>query len=549
MMAWMKITLRTKSSVLLSGPGNNALLTTTRDVFGGSTIRGLAATRYIGKKGLGMNAHEDAEFRRFFFGNLRFVDAYPVSSRGEAIPLPISLQKSKLGNDIIDLLDGDGQPAPGYKALRGLGVVTNDNRIIKMEISKSMTFHMSRSGVSDATNGKNNRERLSGKSEEGHIYNYESIDAGQTFSGFLIGARQTLEDLKSVLGESWEGRAGRSKYVEYGEVECMLGNVESLPDEKETSSCSPRVGNIVRLRLHTPLLPFFSDATNAKAALTNTVAKELNERRGVENVFSIGRVFANTEPSDSFVGVWRLRRPRQTALSAGSCFTLEKRGGVWDEEDIRTLQMLMYEGVGQRVEEGFGQLRFWPQAKRQIGDEAGADQNENAERKIISDEVRAKAEAIVKAKRLEQFRLFAFKDVEKSSASITKHPAHVFVRLDSFLPLKNEDGDTQEIFKARLEKTLDSKNSTAFSNHLKEITITMADGSRKSLYDLLKNASASPYSISKRLDAKDSRMAAFYADIGQEDRLRAEDGDVFRTYWHWFFRHARKWNRANGEEA
>ena len=172
MMEKMKITLRTVSPVVLTGPGNSALLTVTRDTFGGTVLRGLVAARYIERNGKGENAHEDTDFRRFFFGGVRFVDAYPEKEGVASIPLPASLQKDKASDAVLDLFDND--PQKGYKALRGLGVVTDGNRLSMVSVLKSMTLHMSRSGElpgeSNGENGGNhavNTERLSGKSEEG----------------------------------------------------------------------------------------------------------------------------------------------------------------------------------------------------------------------------------------------------------------------------------------------------------------------------------------------------------------------------------------------
>lgn len=546
MMEQMKITLRTKSPVVLSGPGNNALLTTTQDLFSGTILRGLAAARYIERKGLGADAHKDADFRRLFFGGVRFVDAYPEKEGAAAIPLPASLQKSKTGGDVLDLFDDAKELKAGYKALRGLGVVKG-NDICKADIKKSMTLHMSRSGDLSLTEtgDKENRERLSGKSEEGHIFNYESIDEGQTFAGLLIGEKQDLEALKTVLGERWTGRAGRSKYAEYGEVECTLSEAFSDPELAPVPVSTPE-GDEVRLRLQTPLLPLSGDASNAKNILEEAVAREMNERRGADKVFSVGKIFAKAEPIDGFVGVWRLRRPRQTALSAGSCFSLKKESGAWDAEDMEALCALMHEGAGLRTEEGFGQLRVWPKEHRRLVEEQETDQT-SERRKITNDEVRSKAEAIVKAKRLESLRLYAGKDVQKSVSSIASHPAHVFVRLDGLLPPKGS-GETAEDFAARLKKTLEGKK-TAFSAHLNEIKITLPDGSKENLFALLTENPTRPLKTGERLDKADARMAAFYEDIGKEDSLRAEDGDVFREYWHWFFRHARKTKAPAGKGA
>ena len=537
----MKITVRTTSPVVLSGPGNAALLTVTRDVFSGTTLRGLVAARYIAKKGLGAAAHKDADFRRLFFGGVRFVDAYPEKDGEIAFPLPASLQKKKDNSDVLDLLGAS--PKQGYKAFRGLGVIKGGTDLYPVSVRKNMTLHMSRNGELGGASGPDNLERLSGKSEAGRIYTYESIDEGQTFVGLLLGEKESLAALRSVLGDKWHGRAGRSKFTEYGEITCELGDIQPA----YTPGPAPK-GNSVRLRLQTALLPSSDETTNARTILENDVAKEMNARRGSDS-FEIGSIFANAEPVDSFVAVWQLRRPRQTALSAGSCFALEKKAGAWTAEDMAALCEIMHEGVGRRVEEGFGQLRYWEDKKWRPGQATAAPQNQPPQQmKITSPIVRQKAENIVRAKRMERLRIYAAEDVKASRGSIAKQPAHVFSRLDGLLPPKNNT-NMQTEFQQRLQEAL-RENASAFRSHLEEIKIKLPDGSEpQSLYNLLTSDLSQPYRVGGRLKDQDQLLQNFYRDIGKKEALRPEDGDLIREYWHWFFRHARKTKDGKKKEA
>lgn len=530
MMEQVTITLRTKSPVVLSAPGNTNLLTTTRDVFGGSVLRGLVAARYIEKRENNGPAHEDAAFRRLFFGGVRFVDAYPRTQAGVAFPLPASLQKSKDGGTIMDLFDDDAKT--GFKAFRGLGVEIGDALAVA-QTKKTMALHMSRCGEEPEGKGFNT-ERLSGKSEEGHIFTYEALCEEQEFEGLLVGEKEDLDELRRVIGNRWHGRAGRSKYVEYGEVDCTLGEADiALPEPASV----PADGE-VRLFLRTPLLPISGDASSARQILKEAVAEEMNRRRGT-TAFAIGKkIFSNVEASDSFVGVWRLRRPRQTALSAGSCFVLEKNGAAWDEADMAALRDLMYEGVGLRPEEGFGQLRIW---KKQSWRPASEEDKKKiaAERQTVeikSASVREKAANILRAKRLADIRERASRVAKDSSASLRNHPAHVFTRLDGLLSSSKTAGEFQTRIKAATED-----KSTAFSGHLKKIIITLSGGAKESLHDLLTADPTLPYK--ERLKAAEGVMGEAYRAIGESGVLSASDDVVFREYWHWFFRYARKESR------
>ena len=530
MMEQMTITLRTKSPVVLSAPGNTNLLTSTRDVFGGSVLRGLVAARYIEKRGSDGPANEDPVFRRLFFGGVRFVDAYPVTPVGAAFPLPASLQKSKDGSTILDLFDKDAKK--GFKGFRGLGVEIGDALAV-VQTKKTMTLHMSRCG--EDSDGKGfNAERLSGKSEEGRIFTYEALCEGQEFEGLLVGEKEDLDELRRVIGNRWRGRAGRSKYVEYGEVECALGETDNaLPAPAPV----PEDGK-ARLYLQTPLLPLSGDASSAWRVLQEAVAEEMNSRRGTKAFKIEKKIFANAEASDSFVGVWRLRRPRQTALSAGSCFTLEKDGAAWDEADMAALCDLMYEGAGLRPEEGFGQLRIWKKQEWRPASEEDKRKIAAAQQtvEIQSASVREKAANILRVKRLADIREWAGTVAKDSSVSLRSQPAHVFTRLDSLLSSSKTAGD----FQTRI-KTATEDKSTAFSKHLKEIKITLNGDKKEKLHELLTNEPTLPYK--DRLKAAEDVMGEAYRAIGESGVLSAEDDVVFREYWHWFFRYARKESR------
>lgn len=531
----MKITLKTKSPIVLSGPGNATLLTVTRDVFSGTTLRGLIAARYIVKKGLGAAAHQDADFRRLFFGGVRFVDAYPEINGKVSFPLPASLQKKKDANEIRDLLCSS--PEKGFKAFRGLAVKDGDN-LARIFVKKSMTLHMSRNGEIDTAGAPNaqkisdNIERLSGKSENGGIYTYESISEGQTFVGFLIGDTEDLSSLKETLGDCWNGRAGRSKYAEYGEIECVLDSPEPI---SHTAPAPTGIG--VWLYLQTPFLPLEDNAASAKQTLTSAVANEMNRRRG-GNSFSVGKIFANVEPADSFVAVWRLRRPRQTALSAGSCFVLEKTGNAWDEADMAALHALMHEGIGLRTEEGFGQLRFW---EKKAWIPGGMSKNTALPQKQIANhEVKTLAANILCAKGFEQLRLYAAADVRASAVSISKQPVHFFRQLEEMFRAAG--------FKNAIATKLNEKK-TAFYKHLEETRISLPGGKRSRLSELMKLENLSlPYKGAERLEEFNNQMSELYQMLGSKP-INAEEDKVIQEYWKWFFRHARKTKNVGKEAA
>lgn len=188
-MKQLRLEITTKSPVIITSEDSAQVLTGTKTYFTGSMIRGILAELFIQKPSVGKEAHKNEMFRNLFLRKLVFTNAYPTVGEERAYPLPKSLQRSKTTDKIIDLINGSG--AAGFKGFSGVGVI-KENKIHLASVRSSIHFHMSRQG---------DTERFQGKSKDGGIYNYESIDAGQTFVAYVYGDEDTLKSLESEL--SW----------------------------------------------------------------------------------------------------------------------------------------------------------------------------------------------------------------------------------------------------------------------------------------------------------------------------------------------------------
>ena len=141
-MEFLTVMIKTLSPVVLTAMNNATVMTESRDFISGSTLRGVLATQYVRKHQLGGQAQKDAMFRKLFFGNLRFVDAYPVKGGIRSFVLPFSLQKAKIaenkekhGEALLDILCEN--PKPGYKPVSGFGVAKG-NQITKVTVQKQV---------------------------------------------------------------------------------------------------------------------------------------------------------------------------------------------------------------------------------------------------------------------------------------------------------------------------------------------------------------------------------------------------------------------------
>ena len=440
----LKIFLKTLSPIVLTSASNSTVMTETHISFSGAIIRGIFASRFVEVHKLTDEAH-DKNFRKLFFGDLKFLPANPEILNKRSFVLPLSLQSGKSGtsdeNKVQDLL-ADENPGRGYKSFRGFGIEDN-GKFFTAKVKTNIFMHMSRS--SDA-------ERLSGKSEDGGIYNYEAIDNGQTFCGEIIGDEETLNELREGLnldGGKMIAYVGRSKFTQYGKCLVTFGNVEEIPVKNFSDK--------IYLRLDTPLIPVDDCFISAEKILTEEIANKLGEN------FSIGKVFASGIEVENFVVPWSMKRPRLSALAAGTVFELKISAPLTDT-DKNFLHEKIYTGFGIRTEEGFGQLRIWQPSTDFTKGEQTNDDKKISKPEKFSDDTLTLAKKILLARLLEQVRLFAYKDARDLESKLKLgNFTHFFTRLGGIFSSIGKE-NIRENFKLRLEQEI--RSGSQFEEHL-----------------------------------------------------------------------------------
>lgn len=537
-MKQLTIKIRTLAPVVLSSMSNATVMTASHTYFRGSVVRGILAKQYIREQKLGEHAEKNDEFLSLFFDKLRFTAAYPMTADGKrTVFLPLSLQKSKNGTEVLDLLRDEGKA--GFKTMTGFGVITND-AIVPVNVGKTINLHMSRS---DQKN-KDGKERLAGRSLAGGIYNYEAIDAGQNFMGVIYGEEAELKKLCDGITEnSWQAQVGRSRFTQYGACKITLGNISDIP----ATAFEPKNGAVC-LRVETPLLPF-KPLTKANDALTVLLtAMEHKAGYTAENAdteprqlhFAIATkpqsFFGKTEMIENFVGVWGMKRPREQALAAGTVFYLLKKDGSWTKQDKDALQGILYEGVGKRTEEGFGQLRIYNVVpKKLLTVQYKVRAFSNIEH--LSDIVKKQAESIIMKHFASQMQIWAAEDVQSAKGYFPPNGAHFLARLDALLGGQTADSKEHLAIVIRYEK---GNGSTPFAKGLQMITIK----ERKLGYYLTEaNLSEMPYNqrdwqnIAEEMNLNEAMQAI--GMTGGISKIKSSE-ELFYNYWHWFFRYGRK---------
>lgn len=415
----IKFSVKTLSPLVISAASNATLMTESHAEISGSIMRGVLANRYIKEKNLRDEAYKDENFRKLFYGGLKFLSATPAISNRRSFTLPLSLQRGKKGTanakNIADLFAVETPPA-GYKSLRGYGIVDGD-KIFTASVEKNIYMHMSRSAE---------KERISGKSEEGHIYNYEALEAGQNFCGSIIGAETDLKKLQ-LENKSFVERIGRSRFTQYGKCEFIF--------EKITEIEAPKFGEKIYLRLESPLIPFEDNFIGAEKVLTNEVIKKLGEN------FSLGKVFAAGVEIENFIKIWGMKSPRVMALAAGSVFEIISENLT--PADKNNLAEKIYSGFGVRTEEGFGQLRIWSPKNF-----TPAKLENKITKPEFSEQTIKIAKNILLEKYLEQLRIYAHEDAKNLKFGDGNF-THFFSRLNTLLS-SVEKKNLREKFSAKI---------------------------------------------------------------------------------------------------
>lgn len=542
-MKQISVHIRTLAPVVLSAMSNATVMTESHSYFSGSIVRGIVASWYIKMRGLGEQAEEDETFLSLFFNKLRFVAAYPMEDGTRSFVLPFSLQKRKDGREILDLMNQDGKA--GYKSFKGFAVEGKDG-IRPVTVRKTINLHMSRSDVQN----KDGKERLAGRSMAGGIYNYEAIDAGQDFKGAIYGAEKELRTLLEGLdGSTWQCHAGRSRFTQYGRCRIELGPVEDVPEE----AIEPQ-DNAISMSFDTPYLPenpYASPLQNIRESLSAGM-KDMALRMQDENFdamqFSVvdapQRFFAKEEGVENFVGIWGMKRPREHGLAAGTIFQLKKKDSAWTESEKKLLQNVFYDGIGLRSEEGFGQLRVWPNQTHCLAEQRVA--HHITPPAQIHEEVRRRAESILIHHLLAQAQIWAAEDVQASKGSFPDTATHFFSRMDALL------GESRNDSFLHLRNAIEQERgngSTPFAKALQRISIRgrkladyMNDGNLKNMPYNQRDWQA----LSDAMQLERAIQAVGIAGgIGHFQCAEA----LFYTYWHWFFRYGRKASAGAGEGA
>lgn len=273
----------------------------------GGLIRGAAVNAYPQTK----DAADDDTFRRLFLtGETRYLNAYPLSEFGRALPTPLKFKAPKYfgGGDLSSL-----QP----------------NYIQALEEIWQINVHTQR----DAEAGH-------AKEEAGAVYRYIALPAGLVLEGAVLTADQADADaLKTLLTERTV-LLGKARTAGYGTAKITTS---ALRLNEGTDNLS---GDFSKFTL-TLLSPAIVRDPYGQPTLD--ISTVLSSRFDGVDV-TVTEAYQRAEVVGGFNRTWGLPLPQVTAIAAGSHFVVEANVSA-DQ-----LNALQESGIGERRAEGFGRV-------------------------------------------------------------------------------------------------------------------------------------------------------------------------------------------------
>lgn len=509
--------IKTLSPIVLAEKSNEGTLYSTKKYISGSVFRGMIAGQFIKDKHLDTNAHKNQEFYDIFLANkVRFLPAYPIGKKiiGDFEPyiLPFSLMKNKNGTEVKDISTGENISA-GFKKVTGFAV-KKDNDIYKVDVDTQIEFHMSRS---------EDESRILGSNKNGKIFNYEYIEPHQYFKGYIIVDDDIANDIYTYLQKVAQNNIyiGRSRSVQYGKCSLCILAMKSIIVDKLNKNKK------LYLYAYTPYIP--SEQWSRVDDLAHNLYKEINKKLARKDV-QLQRgdlIYATTEEYSGYVGIWHLRRERKMALSAGSM--IEFKVNSVDDDLIQRLNRILYAGLGERKEEGFGQFRLMqPTPDLKLKE---LTENINVKHEI-SNEVKQKAKQIIRQRIFEEIKKQARDDIENKVKFISQSKT----TLNRIENLVNSNRTKQQI-----QREIQGFKKAAKRN-LENISLD-----KDNLWEILtetENVSL-PYSdiIWKTKLFLGEHNNKIFDDLEKDlgkDVFEIDENTIYKEYFFWFVRHAKK---------
>lgn len=346
----MDLILTLRQPVIIADNLGGQNHTASGDVIPGSAILGALASAYISRHKLGRDAHKEEGFRHLFLDNsCRYLDALLSYDGVRLVPIPMNIEKVKGKEAWVSVFDKDADQHGAHKKVSGYILPEGKTKVFKPK--KEIFFHTARH-----LNG------LTGKSEkdEGHVFSYEALAAGQTFISRIIGSEEDLNTLRNLFPETFKLFFGRSRTAQYGCCEARF----SKPEPVKVAEIS---GNEIILSCVSPtiLISENGNPMTTQKAITDQLSDQIGikvELLKTEDDKKLPMMISRTETVEKYNACWGCKRWSEQAFSPGTVLCIR----VHDEaEKKRLLGFVASHGLGRHTGEGAGELHVWQDANIQ----------------------------------------------------------------------------------------------------------------------------------------------------------------------------------------
>jgi CRISPR-associated protein Csx10 len=336
----------------LSGDPNSAA---SFDYLPGSVLRGSFIGRYLQQRPVDLATDTDAR-RLFLSGETRWLNAYPVDRLGKrSLPAPHSLHRLKVGNEneIFDLaVDPQSDIKEQWAKVGSAFCQFADQQVRLIESERQISVHTART----RRYGRARSDKLDDEKGDvrGAVYRYDALAAGQVFEAVVLCDDADAAEIEKLL--SGKIRLGKSLNGGYGEAaietvsESDKWNEYPLPDFLKSSNAD---GDATLSR--ELIITFLSDAllrderTGQFMVDAEAVCQVLQTKLG--GTLTLKRGFTKREILGGFNRKWGLPLPQAHAFAAGSVLVCQA-----ENTDLKKLNDLLQEGIGERRAEGFGRF-------------------------------------------------------------------------------------------------------------------------------------------------------------------------------------------------
>lgn len=341
------------------------------DYLPGSVLRGAIIGKYMQAQkaqnvGYVFDVNQNDERRLFFDGTTRYLNGYRLDLNDtRSLPTPLSWYGKKGEEDeIFDFAVEEQNPREQWKGVNSpFCVLRMDDEaeaggatawLVRPE--RNLTVHTQRTRRFGRAMP---RERINDDDNEGAVYRYDALAAGQTFEAAILSDNSadttTLISLLKgsvLLGGSRSGGYGKA------ELRCLTPNEDQNTEDETTwreigapHNLNALPGKVIVTLLSDALLrdgsgQFVVDADVAEATMGERLnGTQLRRCAGGANAFYRAQMIGG------FNRKWGLPLPQAQALRMGSAFVFDAPAC-----SLSDWQNLEWQGIGERRAEGFGRV-------------------------------------------------------------------------------------------------------------------------------------------------------------------------------------------------